>query len=105
LLSFHHCRQAYISNLKLEGLALSSDMVYVTQSAGRLMRCLFEICLKRGWASLTDKALNLCKEVNHRMWSSQSPLRQFKGLPPELLTRLEKKVCGLLAAAGAARYS
>lgn len=70
-------------------------MVYVTQSAGRLMRCLFEICLKRGWASLTDKALNLCKEVNHRMWSSQSPLRQFKGLPPELLTRLEKKVSGL----------
>jgi hypothetical protein len=55
--------QAYISNLKLEGLALSSDMVYVTQSAGRLMRCLFEICLKRGWAGLTDKALNLCKEV------------------------------------------
>lgn len=55
--------QAYISNLKLEGLALSSDMVYVTQSAGRLMRCLFEICLKRGWAALTDKALNLCKEV------------------------------------------
>jgi hypothetical protein len=143
--------QAYISNLKLEGLALSSDMVYVTQSAGRLMRCLFEICLKRGWAGLTDKALNLCKEVcrlsdrvlmvpaaclwvltgtpllfplssliglllhqmvlsglsnplvvllcgcglqvNHRMWSSQSPLRQFKGLPAELLTRLEKKVC------------
>jgi pre-mRNA-splicing helicase BRR2 len=84
--------QAYISNLKLEGLALSSDMVYVTQSAGRLMRCLFEICLKRGWAGLTDKALNLCKEVNHRMWSSQSPLRQFKGLPAELLTRLEKKV-------------
>ena len=25
------------------------------------------------------------------MWSSQSPLRQFKGLPTELLTRLEKK--------------
>jgi len=57
------CLQAYISNLKLEGLALASDMVYVTQSAGRLMRCLFEICLKRGWAGLTEKALNLCKEV------------------------------------------
>ena len=73
--------QAYISSLKLEGLALSSDMVYVTQSAGRLMRCLYEICLKRGWAGLTDKALSLCKMINHRMWGSQSPLRQFKGLP------------------------
>ena len=69
--------QAYISQLKLEGLALSSDMVYVTQSAGRLMRCLFEICLKRGWAGLTDKALNLCKMVNQRMWGSQTPLRQI----------------------------
>lgn len=83
--------QAYISSLKLEGLALSSDMVYVTQSAGRLMRCLYEICLRRGWAGLTDKALSLCKMVNHRMWGSQSPLRQFKGLPAEILVRLEKK--------------
>ncbi|WMV35433.1 hypothetical protein MTR67_028818 [Solanum verrucosum] len=29
--------QAYISQLKLEGLSLSSDMVYITQSAARLM--------------------------------------------------------------------
>jgi pre-mRNA-splicing helicase BRR2 len=28
------CPQAYISQLKLEGLALMSDMVYVTQSGG-----------------------------------------------------------------------
>lgn len=66
-------------------------MVYVTQSAGRLIRCLYEICLKRGWAGLTDKALTLCKEVNHRMWASQTPLRQFKGVNPALLTSLEKK--------------
>ena len=63
--------QAYISQLKLEGLAMSSDMVYVTQSAGRLMRCLFEICLKRGWAGLTDRAMNLCMMINKRLWGSQ----------------------------------
>ena len=63
--------QAYISQLKLEGLAMASDMVYVTQSAGRLMRCLFEICQKRGWAGLTDRAMNLCKMINKRMWGSQ----------------------------------
>jgi len=83
--------QAYISNLKLEGLALSSDMVYVTQSAGRILRCLFEICLKRGWASLTQKALRLVLMVNKRMWSSQTPLRQMKGLAPDVLTKIEKK--------------
>ncbi|DBA74615.1 TPA: DExH-box ATP-dependent RNA helicase DExH12 [Trebouxia sp. C0005] len=92
--------QAYVSQLKLEGLALSSDMVYVTQSAGRLMRCLFEICLKRGWAGLTDKSLALCKMVSQRMWGSQTPLRQValklnKGpktqLPKEVLSKMEKK--------------
>ena len=39
--------QAYISGLKLEGLALMADLVYISQSASRLMRCLFEICLHR----------------------------------------------------------
>ena len=52
--------QAYISQLKLEGFSLLSDMVYVTQSAARLMRCLHEIVLKRGWASLADRVLNFC---------------------------------------------
>jgi pre-mRNA-splicing helicase BRR2 len=39
--------QAYISRFRLEGYDLNSDMVYVTQSASRIMRALFEICLKR----------------------------------------------------------
>ena len=82
--------QAYISNLKLEGLALASDMVYVTQSAGRLMRCLYEICLRRGWAGLTDKALNLCKEVSKRKSGSHwvSPCVSFWQLVGELAEEL-----------------
>ncbi|XP_011044153.1 PREDICTED: U5 small nuclear ribonucleoprotein 200 kDa helicase-like [Populus euphratica] len=83
--------QAYISQLKLEGLSLTSDMVFITQSAGRLMRALFEIVLKRGWARLAEKALNLCKMINKRMWSVQTPLRQFHGILNEILMMLEKK--------------
>ncbi|KAK9269921.1 hypothetical protein L1049_025494 [Liquidambar formosana] len=83
--------QAYISQLKLEGLSMTSDMVFITQSAGRLLRALFEIVLKRGWAQLAEKALNLCKMVNRRMWSVQTPLRQFNGIPNEILMKLEKK--------------
>ncbi|CAA3010416.1 D -box ATP-dependent RNA helicase D 12-like [Olea europaea subsp. europaea] len=49
--------QAYISQLKLEGLSLTSDMVFITQSTGRLMRALFEIVLKRGWAQLAEKEI------------------------------------------------
>lgn len=83
--------QAYISQLKLEGLSLTSDMVFITQSAGRLMRALFEIVLKRGWAQLAEKALSLCKMVNKRIWSVQTPLRQFHGIKNDILMKLEKK--------------
>lgn len=83
--------QAYISQLKLDGFALVADMVYVTQSAGRILRAVFEICLKRGWAALTHKALAMCQMVEKRMWGSMSPLRQFKGVPTDIIRRAEKK--------------
>ena len=57
-------------------------------AAGRLMRCLFEVCMRRGWAALTDKALMLSKCVMRRQWGSQTPLRQFKGIPTEILSKV-----------------
>ncbi|KAL6143574.1 hypothetical protein ACLB2K_054269 [Fragaria x ananassa] len=84
--------QSYISQLKLEGFSLASDMIYITQSAGRLLRALFEIALKRGWAEVAEKALNLCKMVSRRMWTVQTPFRQFNGLiTNDILMKLEKK--------------
>ena len=70
--------QAYISQFKIDGYAISSDMVYISQSAGRIMRALFEICLKRGWAQVSLIILNVCKMIEKRMWSTMTPLRQFK---------------------------
>jgi pre-mRNA-splicing helicase BRR2 len=83
--------QSYISQLKLEGFALMADMVYVTQSAGRILRAIFEICLKRGWAHLAHKALDLCKMVDKRAWLSMNPLRQFPSFPFEVIKKLERK--------------
>jgi pre-mRNA-splicing helicase BRR2 len=84
--------QAFISQLKLEGLALMADMVYVTQSAARLLRAVHAIVLHRGWAQLADKVLSLCKMVDRRMWQSMSPLRQFgRKIPEEVVRKLEKK--------------
>lgn len=83
--------QAYISQLKLEGFALMADMVYVTQSAARLLRAIFEIVLHRGWAQLADKCLTLCKMIDRRMWQSMSPLRQFRKMPDEIVKKIEKK--------------
>ncbi|KAF7797360.1 hypothetical protein EIP86_008555 [Pleurotus ostreatoroseus] len=83
--------QSYISQLKLEGFALVADMVYVQQSAGRIIRAIFEICLKRGWAVPAKAALDLSKMIERRMWGSMTPLRQFKGLQRDIVRKAESK--------------
>lgn len=79
--------QTYISRLKLEGFALMADMVYVTQSAGRLLRAIHQICLKKKWARLTSITLELCKFVERRMWNTNSPFRQFDKLASKEIIR------------------
>ncbi|KAI5466670.1 pre-mRNA splicing helicase [Mariannaea sp. PMI_226] len=82
--------QAYISRLKLDGLALMADMVYVTQSAGRILRAVFEIALKKGWASVAKTALDLCKMAEKRMWPTMTPLRQFPTCPRDIVNKAER---------------
>ncbi len=77
--------QAYISKLALEGFSLKSDMVFVEQNSGRIMRALFEIALKNGWACLAKRCLMWCKVIDRRMWPVQTPLRHFKTVPEDLL--------------------
>lgn len=81
--------QAYISRLKLDGFALMADMVYITQSAGRLFRAIYEISLRKGWASLTRTTLEICKMVEKRLWFSNSPFRQFPNCPIEVIKKTE----------------
>ncbi|KAF9003722.1 Sec63-domain-containing protein [Hymenopellis radicata] len=83
--------QSFISQLKLDGFVLVADMVFVQQSAGRILRAMFEICLKRGWAVPAKAALDLCKMVEKRMWGSMTPLRQFKGVPGDVIRKAEGK--------------
>ncbi|KAF2482587.1 Sec63 Brl domain-containing protein [Neohortaea acidophila] len=82
--------QAYISRLKLDGLALMADMVYVTQSAGRILRAIFEIALKKGWAGVAKDSLDLCKTAEHRMWPTMTPLRQFPECSAEIIKKAER---------------
>lgn len=79
--------QTYVSRFSLDGFALMADMVYITQSASRLLRAIHEISLHRKWPSLTKISLNLCKMVERRMWSSNSPFRQFGSLVPKEIIR------------------
>eukprot|EP00592_Proboscia_alata_P006048 CAMPEP_0194352806 /NCGR_PEP_ID=MMETSP0174-20130528/1245_1 /TAXON_ID=216777 /ORGANISM="Proboscia alata, Strain PI-D3" /LENGTH=2344 /DNA_ID=CAMNT_0039121105 /DNA_START=159 /DNA_END=7193 /DNA_ORIENTATION=- len=83
--------QAYISKLNLEGFALVSDMAFVQQSAARIMRALFEIALKRKWSEITKLTLDFANMIASRVWKSQSPLRQFPGVPDIVSRKLERK--------------
>ena len=90
-----HCKinvllQAYVSRLKLEGLALMADLVYVTQSAGRILRAMFEIALKNGWSGVSKDALNLCKMAEKRMWPTMTPLRQFPECSADIIKKAER---------------
>lgn len=83
--------QTWISQHSLEGYALAADMVYVTQSASRILRALVEICIIRGYARTSRHALELAKMTERRQWASMTPLRQFAGVAPDLIRRLERK--------------
>jgi len=83
--------QAYISRLKLDGFALVADMAFIQQSAARIMRCLFEIALRRNWSSLAKLTLAMSNMVSYRVWRSQSPLRQFRNVPEVVARKLERK--------------
>ncbi len=60
--------QAFISRYGLESFSLNSDMVYVTQSAGRIFRALFELAMHREYANVAESVLQACKMVERRMW-------------------------------------
>ena len=84
--------QVYISNGYLDNPTLISDSYFITQSAGRIMRALFEMVLKRGKSFLASRFLTVAKMIDKRLWDFQHPLRQFMGphLRLEVLTRLEQ---------------
>lgn len=81
--------QGYIVQARLTSFTLQSDSNYVAQNAGRITRALFEICLKKGWSTMANHYLSLCKSIDRRVRSDQSPLRQFQDIPFEPISHLE----------------
>lgn len=82
--------QVYISRAPIDSSSLHSDAQYISQSLARIMRALFEICLRRGWSQMSSLLLEYCKAVDRKIWPHLHPLRQFdRDLSPEILRRLE----------------
>ena len=85
--------QAFISQQYPRSFTLTSDMMYVSQNAGRIARGLFEICLRKGNSTLAEQLLRLTKSIDKRSWWEpiSSPLRQFtpRSLALEMVRKLE----------------
>jgi len=73
----------------VEDFALVSDMAYVAQNGGRIVRALLEIAISKKWANATSVLMNISKAIESRMWSFDHPLKQFH-LKPETLFSIER---------------
>ncbi|KAF7630755.1 hypothetical protein Mgra_00008963 [Meloidogyne graminicola] len=69
--------QSYISRASVKDFALSSELYYISQNAGRIARAIFEISLRRGWAQTTEACLIMAKCIEQRLWPFNSPLRHL----------------------------
>ncbi|CAM8907106.1 unnamed protein product [Rhodiola kirilowii] len=88
--------QAFISRSPMDSFSLVSDAAYISASLARIMRALFEICLRRGWCEMTSFMLDYCKAVDRQIWPHQHPLRQFdKDISLEILRKLEEREADL----------
>ena len=67
-------------------------MPYISlQNAGRIIRSLFEVCLRKGWPVMASRLLNLSKTIDKRLWGYENPLRQFPLLSFEILNKIEAR--------------
>ncbi|KAL5723149.1 DNA helicase [Ranunculus cassubicifolius] len=84
--------QLFISRGSIDSFSLISDAAYISASLARIMRALFEICLRRGWCEMTSFMLEYCKAVDRRIWPHQHPFRQFDNdLSADIVRKLEDR--------------
>lgn len=83
--------QGYISRIPVEDFALVSDMHYVAQNAGRIVRALLEIAISRKLASTSAVLMGMSKAIEKRLWPSEHQLKQFN-LRQDVIYGLEEFV-------------
>lgn len=74
--------QCYVSRARPGSFSLVMDMAYMGDNCPRIARALFEICLRRGWSSLTEMLLTLCKSLEKQLWPHAHPLFQVRRKGP-----------------------
>eukprot|EP00210_Caulerpa_lentillifera_P001589 g1527.t1 len=84
--------QSFVCKFPMESFSLIADMMYIAQNAPRICRALFEICIRRGWSSVSAQLLDLAKALELKIWPDEHPLRQLPFILQEsLAAKLEQK--------------
>ncbi len=73
----------------MEDFALVSDMHFVAQNAGRIVRALLEIAISRKLASTSAVLMGMSKAIEKRLWPSEHELKQFN-LKQDVIYGLEE---------------
>ncbi|KAG8747501.1 hypothetical protein FRC10_000637 [Ceratobasidium sp. 414] len=82
--------QAYVSRGTVQDFALVSDMAYVAQNGGRIIRALLEIAITRKYASTAASLAQMSLAVEKRMWPFVNPMEQFTDLHRDVLHNLSR---------------
>ena len=84
--------QSYISRKRVETFSLISDLHYISQNGGRILRGLFDIALKKGWPRVTQTLLLIAKCVDLQLWPYDHPLCQMQSmLSQDLFEKLRNR--------------
>merc|ERR1719233_1067363 len=68
-----------------------ADLYNVTQSAGRIIKAIFEIVLRKGWGNCARGFLELCKMFERRLWGFEHPVKQFNQFNIQWAQKLEDR--------------
>ena len=80
--------QTLISKQKVNDFSLISDLNYVGQNAGRIMRAVFEICVHNSWCLAAARTLDICKCIELGVFTRDNPLKQLALIPLDVLHKL-----------------
>jgi activating signal cointegrator complex subunit 3 len=67
--------ECYLKQRTLKTFSLFSDMTYIIQNGARLLRAMFEIALRNGYADLAKLTLQWCQIPEKRVPPNTPPLR------------------------------
>lgn len=64
-------------------------MLFFQQNAVRIARALFEIMLHKHNPLMAGRFLQLCLMLEHQLWDTESEMRQFHILGPDIINKIE----------------